>query len=80
MHSMLRGMGDADHVCLRLAKAGYDGLVDMNLTADIWTSLKGRPQVSSSTRVTAKHKEVEAKVTRVWSSPTHQHTERRVLE
>ena len=44
MHSMLRGTGDADHLCLRLAKAGYDGLVDVNLTADIWTSLRANLQ------------------------------------
>ena len=44
MHSMLRGTGDADHLCLRLAKAGYDGLVDMTLTADIWMSLRANLQ------------------------------------
>ena len=44
MDSTLRDVGTQDHMCLRLAKAGSDGIVDMSLTADTWTSLPANLQ------------------------------------
>ena len=44
MDSTLRDVGTQDHMCLRLAKAGSDGIVDMSLTAETWTSLPANLQ------------------------------------